>query len=43
MDGQNLELEATSFDVAASNFGLMFLPDTAQGLRKLHRVVRPGG
>jgi SAM-dependent methyltransferase len=43
MDGQNLELEATSFDVAASNFGLMFLPDTALGLRELHRVVRPGG
>jgi SAM-dependent methyltransferase len=43
MDGQNLELEAASFDLAASNFGLMFFPDAAQGLREHARVVRPGG
>jgi ubiquinone/menaquinone biosynthesis C-methylase UbiE len=43
MDGQNLEFEDGSFDVAASLFGLMFFPDYTRGLRELLRVLRPGG
>jgi len=43
MDGQDLELPDGCFDVAASLFGLMFFPDHDQGLRELHRVLKPGG
>ena len=43
MDGQDLELPDDYFDVAASLFGLMFFPDHDQGLREMHRVLRPGG
>jgi ubiquinone/menaquinone biosynthesis C-methylase UbiE len=43
MDGQALELEDASFDVAGSLFGLMFFPNYDQGLRELLRVLKPGG
>jgi ubiquinone/menaquinone biosynthesis C-methylase UbiE len=43
MDGQALEIEDESFDVAGSLFGLMFFPDHDRGLRELLRVLRPGG
>jgi SAM-dependent methyltransferase len=43
MDGQDLELPDEAFDVVASLFGLMFFPDHDQGLRELHRVLKPGG
>ena len=43
MDGQNLQLEDESFDVAASVFGLIFFPDQRRGLMELHRVLKPGG
>lgn len=43
MDGQNLELDDSSFDVAASQLGLMFFPDRAAGFREMHRVLVPGG
>ncbi|HVT77582.1 MAG TPA: methyltransferase domain-containing protein [Acidimicrobiales bacterium] len=43
MDGQHLTFADASFDVGISMFGLMFFPDAAQGLRELHRVLRPGG
>jgi ubiquinone/menaquinone biosynthesis C-methylase UbiE len=42
-DGQALPLPDASFDAAFSMFGWMFFPDRAQGLRELHRVLRPGG
>lgn len=43
MDGQALELDDGSFDIAGSLFGLMFFPDHDKGLRELVRVLRPGG
>ncbi len=43
MDGQNLNLDDGSFDVAASVFGLIFFPDHHRGLTELHRVLKPGG
>jgi SAM-dependent methyltransferase len=43
MDGQNLEFAEGSFDAGCSMFGLIFFPDTKQGLREIARVVRPGG
>lgn len=43
MDGQTLGVDDSSFDVAASLFGLIFFPDHDQGLRELLRVLKPGG
>jgi len=43
MDGQALDLPDDSFDAAFSVFGVILFPDWEQGLRELHRVVRPGG
>ena len=43
MDGQALDLADDSFGVAASNFGVIFFPDIAAGLRELARVTRAGG
>jgi SAM-dependent methyltransferase len=43
MDGQQLEVEDESFDVAASIFGVLFFPDPAKGLRVLSRALVPGG
>lgn len=43
MDGQALSLPDGSFDVACSQFGLIFFPDRGAGFRELYRVLRPGG
>jgi SAM-dependent methyltransferase len=43
MDGQQLELDDESFDVAASIFGVLFFPNPLKGLRELSRVLVPGG
>lgn len=42
-DGENLPVEPASFDAAVSRLGLMFFPDPLQGLREMHRALRPGG
>jgi ubiquinone/menaquinone biosynthesis C-methylase UbiE len=43
MDGQALELEDDSFDLAGSQFGVMLFPDMPRGISEMARVVRPGG
>lgn len=43
MDGEDLELEADSFDAAISRFGLMFLPNVSKGMSEIYRVLKPGG
>lgn len=42
-DGQALSFADGSFDAVLCGLGLMFLPDPAQGLAELCRVLRPGG
>ncbi|HEV7575126.1 MAG TPA: methyltransferase domain-containing protein [Caldimonas sp.] len=43
MDAEALVLADASVDVALCALGLMYLPDPAEAVRELHRVVRPGG
>jgi ubiquinone/menaquinone biosynthesis C-methylase UbiE len=43
MDGHALDLEAGSFDMAGSQFGVMLFPDMPKGIAEMTRVVRPGG
>lgn len=43
MDGQALELDDNSFDLAGSQFGVMLFPDMPKGISEMVRVVRPGG
>jgi ubiquinone/menaquinone biosynthesis C-methylase UbiE len=43
MDGQALDLEDATFDVAISMLGLIFFADIDAGMRELARVTRPGG
>ncbi|WP_235538081.1 class I SAM-dependent methyltransferase [Pelomonas sp. Root1217] len=42
-DGEALPVEPDSFDAAVSRLGLMLFPDPLQGLREMHRALRPGG
>jgi len=43
MDGQDLQLDINSFDAAFAMFSLIFFPDRIQGLREMHRVIKPNG
>jgi ubiquinone/menaquinone biosynthesis C-methylase UbiE len=43
MDGHALDLEDASFDVAASQFGVMLFPDLPRALGEMTRVTRRGG
>jgi len=43
MDGHALELEDDTFDITASQFGIMLFPDRPRALAELARVTRPGG
>lgn len=42
-DGERLGLDEASFDAAVCRLGLMFFPDPLQGLREMHRALKPGG
>jgi len=42
-DGESLQIDAESFDAAVCRLGLMFFPDPRQGLREMHRALKPGG
>lgn len=42
-DAEALGVDAASFDAVVCRLGLMFLPDPLQGLREMHRALRPGG
>ena len=42
-DGEHLPVDDASFDAAVCRLGLMFFPDPAQGLREMHRALKPGG
>ena len=41
-DGEQLQVEPASFDAAVCRLGLMFFPNPLQGLREMHRALRPG-
>jgi ubiquinone/menaquinone biosynthesis C-methylase UbiE len=43
MDAHALELGDDGFDLTASQFGVMLVPDQAVALREMVRVTRPGG
>ena len=43
MDGENLDLDADSFDAVICRLGLHNFPDPAKAVRGMRRVVKPGG
>ena len=43
MDGHALELNDNTFDISASQFGVMLFPDLPRALRELVRVTKSGG
>lgn len=43
LDGQRLEAEDASYDAALSTFTLCTIPNVAQALSEVRRVLRPGG
>lgn len=42
-DAEHLEFDEATFDAIVSRAGLMFLPDVAGTLRRLHTFLKPGG
>jgi ubiquinone/menaquinone biosynthesis C-methylase UbiE len=43
VDAEQLEFPTQSFDAILSRWGLMFLPDLALALQRMHGLLRPGG
>lgn len=42
-DGEDLRVDACSFDAVVCRLGLMLFADPLRGLREMHRALRPGG
>jgi len=42
MDGEQLDLPASTFDAATMRWGLMFMPDPIACLQRIHRALKPG-
>ena len=43
MDGEQLEVPASSFDAVISRVGLIYFPDQHRALTGMHAALRPGG
>ncbi|KYQ99979.1 putative SAM dependent methyltransferase [Tieghemostelium lacteum] len=43
MDGLDLKLDDNTFDYGLSFFGLNLFSDRVQGMKEIHRVLKPGG
>ena len=43
MDAESLDFADETFDVALCSLGLMYVPDPAQAIAEMHRVLAPGG
>jgi ubiquinone/menaquinone biosynthesis C-methylase UbiE len=43
LDGENLEVEAGSFDAVISRVGLIYFPDQQKALAGMRRALKPGG
>jgi SAM-dependent methyltransferase len=43
LDGEELDVEAGSFDAAISRLGLMYMPDKGRALAEAAQALRPGG
>ena len=43
MDAHDMDLDDDSFDISASQYGVMLLPDLPRALGEMVRVTRPGG
>jgi len=43
MDAESLDFADETFDVALCSLGLMYVPDPAQAISEMHRVLAPGG
>ena len=43
MDGEHLDVPASSFDAVICRVGLIYFPDRQQALTGMHRALKPGG
>lgn len=43
MDGENLTLPDSTFDIVISRVGLIYFPDQQRALKEMLRVLKPGG
>ena len=43
MDGEELDVPASSFDAVISRVGLIYFPDQHKALTGMHRALKPGG
>jgi ubiquinone/menaquinone biosynthesis C-methylase UbiE len=43
VDGEEIDVDAGSFDAVLCRWGIMFMPEPLRCLRQAHRALRPGG